>query len=72
MEVDLDIMLYGELVAELQLLPTDRIDSMWPEGEGDAVTKGLEGLVVLVATLTIKGCTLRSPLVEERIGEVGT
>ena len=65
-------MLYGELVAELQLLTTDRIDSVRPEGEGDAVTKGLEGLVVLVATLTIKGCTLRSPLVEERIGEVGT
>ena len=65
-------MLYSELVAELQLLPTDRIDSVRPESEGDAVTKGLEGLVVLVATLAVKGCTLCPSLVEERIGEVGT
>ena len=72
MQVDLDVMLYGEAVAELQLLPADGIDGMRPEGEGHAVAEPLEGLVVLVATLAIEGCALRSALVEERVGEVSS
>ena len=71
-QVDLDVMLYSEAVAELQLRAAHRIDGMRPEGEGHAVAEPLEGLVVLVATLAIEGCTLRSTLVEEGVGEVGS
>ena len=65
-------MLHGELMAELELFSTYCVDRMWSEGEGDTITKPLEALEVLVASLTIKLCTLGIALIEERVGEVCT
>ena len=72
MQVDLDIMLHGELMAELKLLSAHRVDSMRSEGEGDPIAELLEAVEVLVASLTIELCPLGITLVEKRIGEVCT
>ena len=71
-QVDLHTMLDCELMAELQLLTTHRIDSVWAEGEGDAVAELSEALHVLVATLAVQCSTLGVALVEERVGEMCT
>ena len=53
MQVDLYVMLLGKLMAELELLSAHRVDRMWSEGEGDTITKLLEALELLVASLAI-------------------
>ena len=71
-QVDLHAVLYCKLMAELQLLTTHRIDSVWAEGEGDAVAELAEALHVLVAALAVQCSTLGVALVEERVGEMCT
>ena len=71
-QVDLHAVLYCELMAELQLLTAHRIDSVWAEGEGDAVAELAEALHVLVAALAVQCSTLGVALVEERVGEMCT
>ena len=71
-QVDLHTVLYCELMAELQLLSAHRIDSVWAEGEGDAVAELAEALHVLVTTLAVQCSALGVALVEERVGEVCT